>query len=783
MIEETNSIKLLLTKGEYNHAKDICMKVVNSGSTSIEILELLIKCKIKLNEDCKELYEKVLNYYFKKNNFEKALKIFNDYLVLFPRFEKRFYILGSIHSGLGNLDIAKDFFKSGIKENISTSDCFFGLGLIEEKSGNEENALKYYEKSNKINESANYLNQIGKIHMNSFKNQDYKKAEIFFNNAMTIDPEYIKASINNGILMQKQFRFQDAFKSFIFPFFKNNEYRLDNKNKNFNILAPYIMLSLNNMVFNNHELSKNHIRIFEFVLKHGNFNSDLIVNIFNTIILRYITELANNGVVNNFIIEKHGFKNYNFNIDDIDTKNFYKNKKLISFLQSEVTIKYLKSLIVTELTAEKFFTSIRSFYLKEIIHNLEDFEKNVALHPFLSALCNQSFKNEYCWFESKNETKNLENLNKIIIKKIKKNINISDHEIQILSSYANLNEYDLNIKEIKKNKLNSDTKEIIKQQVDNIIQEKEILKNIPSISKIKNNTSKKVSKQYQDFPYPRWDHSFDSEEYKYINNIENSILPNKLPLAFLRNKQKVDNLLIAGCGTGRHPIQIAYGDKIIKIDAIDLSLSSLAYGVRKAEELGITNINWLHGDILDLNKIKTRYDAIECCGVLHHMENPKDGFDILDQKLKPGGLMKIALYSRSFRNLLKPSKKLLAQLKTKRVPSDIRFARNEIINKNNNNYRIVKILPDFYTTSEFIDLLMHERELDFNIRDLKDLYEKKYEFLGFSHTNKNIHILQNRYKSRFSDDPKMLNLDNWSKLEQDDPTIFGSMYQFFLYKK
>ena len=91
-----------------------------------------------------------------------------------------------------------------------------------------------------------------------------------------------------------------------------------------------------------------------------------------------------------------------------------------------------------------------------------------------------------------------------------------------------------------------------------------------------------------------------------------------IPLAFLRNMQKVDNLLIAGCGTGRHPIQIAYGDKIIKIDAIDLSLSSLAYGVRKAEELGITNINWLHGDILDLNKIKTRYDAIECCESTSH---------------------------------------------------------------------------------------------------------------------------------------------------------------------
>ena len=60
--------------------------------------------------------------------------------------------------------------------------------------------------------------------------------------------------------------------------------------------------------------------------------------------------------------------------------------------------------------------------------------------------------------------------------------------------------------------------------------------------------------------------------------------------------------------------------------------------------------------------------------------------------------------------------------------------------------------------------------------------KKKYKFLGFCHTNKNIHTLQNRYKNKFRDDPQMLNLDNWGKLEKEDPTIFGSMYQFFLHK-
>ena len=52
-------------------------------------------------------------------------------------------------------------------------------------------------------------------------------------------------------------------------------------------------------------LYENHIKIFEFILKHGNFSTDLIVNILNTLILTHIKELTNNGLVNNFLIEKH----------------------------------------------------------------------------------------------------------------------------------------------------------------------------------------------------------------------------------------------------------------------------------------------------------------------------------------------------------------------------------------------------------------------------------------------------------------------------------------------
>ena len=38
-------------------------------------------------------------------------------------------------------------------------------------------------------------------------------------------------------------------------------------------------------------------------------------------------------------------------------------------------------------------------------------------------------------------------------------------------------------------------------------------------------------------------------------------------------------------------------------------------------------------------------------------------------------------------------------------------------------------IPDFYSTSEFIDLLMHEHEVDFNIFELKELFSKEPQWL------------------------------------------------------
>ena len=67
----------------------------------------------------------------------------------------------------------------------------------------------------------------------------------------------------------------------------------------------------------------------------------------------------------------------------------------------------------------------------------------------------------------------------------------------------------------------------------------------------------------------------------------------------------------------------------------------------------------MQADILNLNKLDRQFDIIESSGVLHHMDEPLEGWRILKSCLKQGGLMKIALYSELARqNILEIRKEI-----------------------------------------------------------------------------------------------------------------------------
>ena len=222
-------------------------------------------------------------------------------------------------------------------------------------------------------------------------------------------------------------------------------------------------------------------------------------------------------------------------------------------------------------------------------------------------------------------------------------------------------------------------------------------------------------------------------------------------------------------------------DPSVKIDAIDISKKSLAYACRKSEELNIKNINWVHGDILDLESLRKKYDVIESVGVLHHMESPKKGFNVLSKILEPKGLLKLGLYSRVYRNTLKPAKKFLIDNNFSRSLKSIQEARRQIIKSKEDNIKNPSIhISDFYTTSAFVDLLIHEQELDFDIDDLVDLYKKEFNFLGFTITE----LKKRQFNIAFKKIKVTNNeMENWKRLEKIDNHFFSNMYQFWLQKK
>ena len=91
-------------------------------------------------------------------------------------------------------------------------------------------------------------------------------------------------------------------------------------------------------------------------------------------------------------------------------------------------------------------------------------------------------------------------------------------------------------------------------------------------------------RQYEENPYPRW-----------ITN------PLRRAADLAREKASPErqaelDILIAGCGTGSHAIQIAQVYPNARLLGIDVSLSSLAYARRKTRELGL-RISSMHKPI------------------------------------------------------------------------------------------------------------------------------------------------------------------------------------------
>ena len=159
---------------------------------------------------------------------------------------------------------------------------------------------------------------------------------------------------------------------------------------------------------------------------------------------------------------------------------------------------------------------------------------------------------------------------------------------------------------------------------------------------------------------------------------------------------------------------------------------------------------------------------------------PARGLAALNSKLKPGGYIRLGLYSKLARQKVSKARDLIKRLGIQSTPDGIRDFRKQIFNDDQHELKnISNLVNDFYSLSECRDLCFHVQEHQFTTRTLEELLTaEKLVFCGFMLPKS----IKATYQHHFPEDSNGTSLSNWGEFENNNPSTFQSMYQFWAYK-
>ncbi len=298
---------------------------------------------------------------------------------------------------------------------------------------------------------------------------------------------------------------------------------------------------------------------------------------------------------------------------------------------------------------------------------------------------------------------------------------------------------------------------------------------IPTVSLTDDATSAAVRAMYEDNPYPRLV-SVSLRSPRPLEQILRGHVARPPPVPERRLQ-----VLVAGCGTGQHPLQTATTFQHVDVVAVDLSRASLARAQRRADDLQVDNITFLHGDVLGLTALAGPFDLVESVGVLHHLDDPVAGWRVLRDLTRPGGLMRIGLYAERGRSEVVAGRALVDSLALSPTPDGLRTLREAVrALPDEHPARPLVWSPDFTNLSGVRDLVFHVREHRFTLPQLSEIIaDLGLTFLGFQHGQGCAAAL---YSQRWPDDVEATDLHRWEALEAGHPRLFSGMYVMWLHR-
>jgi len=240
---------------------------------------------------------------------------------------------------------------------------------------------------------------------------------------------------------------------------------------------------------------------------------------------------------------------------------------------------------------------------------------------------------------------------------------------------------------------------------------------------------KAVKRQYEALPYPPRDPKDEINRLiegspSHLDELNHYLFGGK------RDFSKPFRALVAGGGTGDAAIMLAQhlaniGDAG-NVTYLDLSAASRKIAEDRATIRNLTNIDFVTGSLLDVPAMKlVPFDYIDCCGVLHHLEEPEAGLAALAECLAEDGGMGLMVYASLGRTGVYPAQNALRALtEGESVSGQVGVAKNLLKDLPSSNWlKKNRVVGDHMLGEDaaLYDLLLHPRDRSYLVPEVIEL--------------------------------------------------------------